>query len=246
MNWEDKGIVLSVKPWSESCLLTTLITEHHGLFKGILRKTKSLNHLQPGTFVLARWKARLSDHLGTYSIEIEDIPFVRLFSFPERILFLKLVSTMLNILLPERHPYPILWDEVSNQFAKLHHPSFDVYYEYLHFEMLLLSELGFGLDLSQCAVCFKKTELKYISPRTGKIACTSCGKPYEHKLFQFDVSVFNDNQGNGVSFTDYKNAFSVTHHFFTTYAMKDLKVDFPILREQFIQNIRSHQFLKIA
>lgn len=237
MNWQDKGIVLSAKPWAEKYLLITLFASENGLSKGLIRTTKTLSHVQPGTIVSCTWKARLAEHLGTFTLDIEEIPFVRLFTLPTHLLFLKTVTSLLELALPERHPYPTLFTDVLRILSSLHYPHFPIYYEYAHLEFLLLKELGFEPDLTQCALCQLPKEIYYVSPKTGKGACFECGKVHAHKVFSFHHALFKNVDLDQLTSKHYQEAFQVTAHFLTQNVLMNKKGQLPMSRFQFIESL---------
>lgn len=246
MQWQDEGIVISAKAWAEKYLLVTLFTNANGVQKGLLRQTKALSHLQVGTIVHCTWKARLSDHLGTFSIEVIDIPFVRLFSMPAHLLFLRATSSLLESTLPERHPYNTLYQDFLRMMKSLHVPSFHIYYEYAHFEFLLLKELGFGFDFSKCVLCNQEKDIYYVSPKTGRGACKACGDVHASKLFVFDAKLFQDEHVHQITQLHYQEAFFLSSHFLTRHVLLHSKTALPMIRAQFINSNISDVGLKTA
>ncbi|CAO4834107.1 MAG: DNA repair protein RecO [Holosporales bacterium] len=234
MNWQDKGVVLSAKPWAEKHLLVTVLTHNNGVNKGLVRITKTLSHLQPGTMVTASWKARLAEHLGTFSLDTEDVPFVRLMHLPKHLLLLKTMTSILEYALVERHPYPELFAETQRILSTLHHPQFPLYYEYAHFEFLLIKELGFGLDLRCCALCQLKKPIYYVSPKTGKGACLDCGKIHASRVFAFNAPLFDAMDLENLTQNHYRDAFLITTHFLTNHVCTHKKSDLPLARLQFL------------
>ncbi|CAO5679929.1 MAG: DNA repair protein RecO [Holosporales bacterium] len=234
MNWQDKGIVLSAKPWAEKHLLVTVLTQNNGVSKGLVRVTKTLSQIQPGTFVAASWKARLSEHLGTFTLDTEDVPFVRLMHLPKHLLLLKTITAILEYTLVERHQYPELFAETHRIFNTLHQPSFPLYYEYAHFEFLLIKELGFGMDLSCCALCQQEKPIYYVSPKTGKGACLDCGQIHAARVFAFNAPLFDAMDLAQLTQMHYREAFLITTHFLSNHICAHKKSDLPIARLQFL------------
>lgn len=234
MNWQDKGIVLSAKPWAEKYLMVTVLTQNNGVNKGLVRQTKTLSHIQPGTIVTASWKARLAEHLGTFTLDSEDVPFVRLMHLPRHLLLLKTITSILEYTLAERHPYPELFTEANRILNSLHLPSFALYYEYAHFEFLLIKELGFGIDLCRCALCQLEKPIHYISPKTGKGACLDCGKMHASRVFSFNAPLFHAMNLDQLTQSHYREAFLITTHFLSNHICVHKKSDLPNARLQFL------------
>ena len=137
MNWTDEGIVLSAKPLAEKSIVLSLLTKENGVHKGVLRITKRTGSVEPGNHVHAIWKSRLSAHLGTYTIEVNYTPIARIMTQGKRILLLKTVTTLVDMLLPERHAYPVIYEYVKEMFSSLHKVS-DPLFNYVRFEHLLI------------------------------------------------------------------------------------------------------------
>ena len=238
MNWTDDGIVLSAKPLAEKSVVLSLLTKDNGLHKGVLRLTKRTGSVEPGNHVHAIWKSRLSAHLGSYTIEVNDTPIARIMTQSNRILLLKTVTTLVDMLLPERHAYPVIYEYIKEIFACLHNMT-DPLFDYVRFEHLLIHEMGFGFDLSKCALCDKVTQLVYLSPKSGRGACYTCGYPYKGKLFTYPWGLFDD----AISIDkEQKNKrilemLKITGFFLSEYAIKQVRASekMPIIREQMLE-----------
>ncbi|CAO5680622.1 MAG: DNA repair protein RecO [Holosporales bacterium] len=237
MNWQDEAIVLSLKPFAEDHTLATLFTKNYGLTKGLLKRTKRTPNFQSGTIVFAAWKARLSDHLGLLNLETLDVPFARLIHFPEKILFLNAITSLCEIILAERHPYPSLYDALNNFIVHLHKPNTFDFLNYVSFEFLSLKEIGFGFDFSKCGICQKEMAICYVSPKSGKGACKNCGMPYKDKLFTLDVDAFLQNDPALMDRQKIKEALTLTGFFFKNHVIKQIKptLELPKVREHLLQ-----------
>jgi DNA repair protein RecO (recombination protein O) len=237
MKWQDEGIVVGNKPFGESSIIVTLLTKNHGLQKGFIKTTKQLKNIQIGTLVNASWKARLSEQLGTFTIEAIDIPFARLIQHPQKIIFLKSLVEIIQIVLPEHHPYQLLYEEISHFLKKIHLLNTNIFYQYCYLEFLLIKELGYGFDFSQCCLCESQNiDIFYISPKTGKGACKKCGDPFASKLFSFDVGVFLTTTEDPLI---YKQALAVSGYFLSHHIIKQIneKQNLPSIREHIIESL---------
>lgn len=183
MKWQDQGVVLGARRYGESSWLVSLMTLDHGRHKGILRGTgKSQLICQPGNNVQASWSARLSDHLGFWQLELISSPLVHFLSNPKGLLGLLALSSILEEILAERHPYPTIYEtqvELISQIAA-NNPLW--LKNYVEFELLLLEQLGYGLDLSKCAVTGTTDTLSFVSPKSGRAVSLEAGLPYREKL----------------------------------------------------------------
>lgn len=194
MEWQDKGIILSQRPWSESYSIVSIFTLNHGRHLGLIRpghQPTARAQLQPGNFVQAIWKARLSDHLGRWQLETDRTTWTSLVNIPKRLAALSSVCTLLDQALPERHLYADLYNHVEKFLQNL---LIDDNWQkkYVQFELDLLSTLGFGLTLDFCAVTQSTENLLYVSPKTGHAVSEDTGKPYADRLLNLPAFLLND------------------------------------------------------
>lgn len=195
MQWEDKGIILSQKSWSDTQSIVSIFTINHGRHLGLVRQSKqpsAKSQLQPGNIVQATWKGRLSEQLGRWQLETENIIWIPLIKKPKRLAALSSACGLLDKGLPERHPYPELFNYFELFLKNLLEIS-DWQRYYLEFELELLSTLGFGLTLDFCAATRTKENLIYVSPKTGHAVCEEAGKPYADRLLKLPNFMLDKN-----------------------------------------------------
>lgn len=181
MEWEDEGFILHTQNFGERKQIISLFTHSHGKCLGMFSLTqKNKSWLQCGAKVKAYWKARLETHLGFWTLDPLQTNFASLFDSPGPLAALVSATALCHVLLPERHAYPQLYDKFSNFLGTLTGP--DWITAYINFELHLLEDLGYGLNLSSCAVTGKKDNLVAVSPRTGRSVCESIAAPYQEKL----------------------------------------------------------------
>ncbi|NSY39727.1 DNA repair protein RecO [Leisingera sp. ANG59] len=170
MEWRDHGILLSVRRHGESSAIIDVFTEEHGRHAGIVRGGASRRMapiLQPGAQLDVTWRARLEDHLGSYHAEPLRSRAAAALSGRLALAGLNTVTALLSFCLPEREPHPGLYIR-SEQLLDLL-GSEDLWpLAYLRWELALLEEMGFGLDLTACAVSGSRVGLAYVSPKTGR------------------------------------------------------------------------------
>lgn len=170
MEWRDHGILLSMRRHGESAAIIEVFTEEHGRHAGIVRggaSRKQAPHLQPGAQLDVLWRARLEDHLGSYQAEPVRSRAAAAMSGRLALAGLNAVTALLGFSLPEREPHPMLYRR-SEQLLDLLGQDEIWPLAYLRWEMALLEELGFGLDLSRCAVSGVREGLVYVSPKSGR------------------------------------------------------------------------------
>jgi DNA repair protein RecO (recombination protein O) len=184
MEWHDEGIVLSARPHGENAAVVTLLTASHGRHAGLVpggqgRTAKPM--LQPGNRVQAQWRARVIDQLGTYTLDLLGAQAALWLDAPEIIATIASACAVTEASLPERQPMPGVYAGLATLFAL---QDADLWAPvYIKYEMNLLQALGYGLDLTQCAVGGEAENLAYISPRTGRAVSREAGMPYHDKLF---------------------------------------------------------------
>jgi DNA repair protein RecO (recombination protein O) len=174
MDWRDEGILLSMRPHGESAAIIEVLTALHGRHAGVVRggaSRKMAATLQPGTGLALEWRARLDDHIGSFTVE----PLrsrAHLLSDRMALGGLMAACALLRVALPEREPHPGLFPTTLALFDRLGAEGWTS--AYLRWELQLLEDLGFGLDLTCCAVTGAREGLAYVSPKTGR-AVTKAG-----------------------------------------------------------------------
>jgi DNA repair protein RecO (recombination protein O) len=183
MDWSDEGIFLGGKPLGEANLIAEILTLEHGRHLGLVRGGRSRRirpTLQPGNLVRVTWRARLSEHLGGFNVELMEAHGARALDDARA---LAAIGTLAGLakLLPERDPHPELYATTLHVLRSFGEP--DIWPAlFVHWEYQLLQELGFGLDLSACAATGMVEDLVYVSPRSGRAVSGEAGAPYGDKL----------------------------------------------------------------
>jgi len=185
IEWSDDGIVLSARRHGESGAIVSLLTRAHGRHAGLVlggagRRARGV--YEPGNRVSAVWRARLSEHLGHYACELAESRAAALLDDALRLAALSSAAAILDAALPEREPHERLYDSLDALVARLCDPSASWPARYVRFELDLLSDLGFGLDLTRCAVTGHSNDLAYVSPKTGRAVSTPAAEPYRDRL----------------------------------------------------------------
>ena len=186
MNWSDDGYVLSVRRHGETAAIVNLLTQKHGRHAGLVRGgmgRRLRGVLQPGNHVVANWRGRLAEHLGTYVLEGERDHAARLFSDGNRLAGLTAATAVTEAVLPERQPQ----FRIYNAFASLLEAlgtSPDWAVIYVRYELGLLSELGFALDLTKCSATGVTENLEHVSPRTARAVSRTAAHPYKNRLLR--------------------------------------------------------------
>ncbi len=183
MQWTDEAIVLATRRHGEHSLILELMTPAHGRHLGLVRGGRSRRRqpfLQPGNSLSATWRARLDEHLGNFTVEPTTERASRLMQGACGVYGLQLLAALLR-LLPERDPHPRLYTALAAILDALDAPLMAG--ELLvRFELEMLSDLGFGIDLSSCAATGSNDDLAYVSPKSGRAVSRSAGEPYAERL----------------------------------------------------------------
>ncbi len=183
IQWNDQGFVLAVRPHGETGVVLTLLTAERGRHLGLVPGGRGRQHrgiLQPGNQVEAWWRARLPEHLGTYRVEALHAHAAAMLDHPERLAALASACALCETLLPERHPQPATFAAFGVWLEGLGTEAWASIY--VHWELALLRDLGYGLDLRTCAATGTQSDLIYVSPKSGRAVSAEAGKPYQDRL----------------------------------------------------------------
>ncbi len=212
MEWRETGLLLRCAPHGESAAIIEVFTETRGRHAGIVRggaSRKMAAVLQPGTQLDVTWRARLEDHLGAFTPEPVQS---RAYLMSDRLTLagLNALTGLLCFAMPEREPHGALYrqtlavlDMMDGEFWPL---------AYLRWELSLLEELGFGLDLESCAVTGATEGLTFISPKSGRAVATGSAGQWADKLLPLSPALV----GAGGSEQEILDGLRVTGHFLHT------------------------------
>lgn len=185
MDWQDDGILLSVRPHGESSAILEVFTPGQGRHLGVMRGggSRRLAPLfQPGAQLSLAWRARLDTHLGQFRAEVTRSRAGALLDDPPRLAALASVCALLGFTLPERAPHPALYARSAALLDALAAGGASWPLGYLRWELALLEEAGFGLDLSACAVTGATAGLAFVSPRSGRAVSRAGAGDWAEKL----------------------------------------------------------------
>jgi DNA repair protein RecO (recombination protein O) len=238
MNWSDEGIVLSARKHGESAAIVTLLTRLNGRYSGLVHGgagSRARGIYQTGNLVSADWRARLSEHLGSLTCELLRPHAAGLLN--ERLPLMALISAsaLVERLLPEREPHPETFDRFCALVESLGDGP-DWLARYVHWELALLTDLGYGLDLSQCAATGAIVDLIYVSPRTGCAVSATAGEPYLDKLLK--LPDFLIGSVGATDAVDIQAGLRLTGHFLARCAKDADAGDLPAVRAQFVDRLR--------
>ena len=209
MDWREDGLLLSTRRHGESAAIIEVLTERHGRHAGIVRgggSRKMAALLQPGTQLDLTWRARLEDHLGTFTVEPLKSR-AHLMTDRKTLAGLNALTALLSFALPEREPHGAIYQRTLTVIELMDQDIWPL--AYLRWELSLLDELGFGLDLETCAVTGTKDRLTYISPKSGRAVSAGAAGDWADKLLPLSPALI----GTGRSVEDIRDGLRVTGHF---------------------------------
>ncbi|MDX2258361.1 MAG: DNA repair protein RecO [Hyphomicrobiaceae bacterium] len=185
MQWSDEAIVLGARAHGETAAVAEIFTRSHGRHLGLVhggRGRRARPVLQAGNHIDATWTARLPEQLGHIAIELRAPYAARSMADGASLAGLQSLTALLR-LLPERDPHPALFEVSLFVLGFLDDPS--VWPALMvRWEVALLEDLGFGLDLGQCAATGGNDDLVYVSPKSGRAVSASAGAPYADRLLR--------------------------------------------------------------
>ena len=230
MEWRSVGILLAARKHGETSLIIDTFCPGHGRYLGVVKGGASRKFapiLQVGAQLDLTWKARLQDHLGSFKVELVRARTVHAMS--DRILAAGLmsVSTILSRVLPERQAYDNFYRTTEDLLDLLNQPNIWPM-AYLRWELELLTVLGYGLDLSKCAVSGSTEKLRYVSPRTGRAISEQAAGEWVSKLLHLP-SIILKGSGNSDSIID---GLKLTGYFLTKKVFNELSVRSPVSERQ--------------
>lgn len=235
MEWQDHGTIISTRKMGETSVLLEVFTRDHGRHSGVVRggvSRKMTPHLQAGTLVSVKWKARLEGHLGSFVFEpIKSRSHI--LSDSLALAALNSTTSLLRHFLPERevsrdiyHQSEVLFDQMGAD------PSWLM--KYLNWEFLLLQELGYGLDLSSCAVMGSPDDLIYISPKTGRAVSRHGAGEWAERLLPLPQCLLGQSSFN---IEEFLSGLRVCGHFFSKISEEVSGREMPLSRQRFIDRV---------
>lgn len=245
MHWSDKAIITSCKKYSENSAIITAFTNFHGIHKGLVRSIqgkKNRGVFQSGNIVNIQWKGRLQEHLGNFTAEIEKPAFATIANNNTKLSGLISITLMLESMLQEKEPHELLYEYVYDLISEIEEDTISWIAKYIMFEIKLLSETGFGIDIEKCVVCNNQEDLIYISPKSGRAVCEKHGKPYHDKLIKLPCFMKTVEYSN-LKWEEIEQGCLVCNYFFHKYITKPNYLKIPEARYRFINAILKNKNL---
>jgi len=240
MEWREEAIVLGAKRHGETSAIVDVLTRRHGRHAGLVRSGRSKRMrpvLQQGNIVEVNWKARLEEHLGSFTIEPIAMNAALVMDEPMRLAGLTTLTALCG-LLPEREPHAELYEAGKLILSNMEHD--EIWPALLtRWEAGLLDSLGFGLDLSVCASTGQSQGLIYVSPKSGRAVSQQAGEPYKTRLLALPKFFLGDS--SDISTQNLIDGFELTGYFLHRHITGPRGIELPDSRERLITYLKSTQ-----
>ena len=232
MEWTDDGIVLGTRRHGEANAILEVMTRDRGRHLGLVRGgggSRLRPVLQPGNTVRVVWRARLDEHLGHYAVEPLRMHGASQLAAAHVVYGVIHLSALCR-LLPERDPHPDVYDRLADILDHLEDP-LAAATQLVRFELQMLAELGFGLDLTSCAATGARSELDYVSPKSGRAVSRGAGAPWQDRLLRLPAFLSDTVTP---SLDDIADGFALTGFFLARHVLEPRGLAFAEARAGFV------------
>jgi len=233
MRWESEGIVLGFNLHNEKSYILEVLTKEHGRHKGLIRGIHSKNLrsvIEPGNEVKALWSGRLETHLGNFTIEPIKSWSSLILNRKDKLTALSSLCSLISLTMAEKQPNDLIYFNSKEMIKKMSSDDDDWIKEYIYWELGLLSEIGYGIDLSKCAVTSKTDELVYVSPTSGRAVTLEGAGSYKDRLIKLPKFIVS--QDNEYDNHDIVNGLELTEYFLRKRFFEPNNLNFPQSRNR--------------
>jgi DNA repair protein RecO (recombination protein O) len=240
MEWSDEAIVLGTRRHGENNIILELLTRAHGRHLGLVRGGAGARMravLQPGNSVMTTWRARLDEHLGHFAIEGLRLRAGDFITSRHAIYAVTHLAALIR-LLPERDPHEGVFEAFQVLLDRIDQPA-EAAALAIHFELQMLTELGFGLDLSACAATGATIDLVYVSPKSGRAVSRAAGEPWRDKLLPLPHFLLHE--GEPPTAAELVDGFALTGFFLARHAFEPRGLALADARAHFVAAVLGHQ-----
>lgn len=236
MEWIEDALILGTRKHGETSVILEVMTRGHGRHLGLVRGGRSRKMqptLQAGNRVSVGWRARLEDHLGVFTVDPVELRAAALMETGVGLHGIQTIAALLR-LLPERDPHVGLADAAEVVIENLHDPTLTAAL-LVRFELAVLDDLGFGLDLNECVATGTRDDLVYVSPKSGRAVSRRAGKPYHDKMLVLPSFLKSDEPH--LAREDVSDAFALTGFFLNRHIYEPRGLTPPLARESLQRDI---------
>jgi len=227
--------VLGTRRHGEGSAIIEVMTRAHGRHLGLVRGgsgSRLRPVLQPGNSVRVEWRARLDDHLGNYTVEGLRLRAASFLGLPHAVYGVTHLSALCR-LLPERDAHSEVYDRLEAALEHIDDPA-AVAVNVVRFELRLLAELGFGLDLESCAATGTRDDLIYVSPKSGRAVSRAAGTPWQDRLLRLPSFLNRDALSERPPPDELRDGFALTGFFLTRHVLEPRGVLFSEVRQSLV------------
>ena len=237
MEWDDEAVVLSIRRHGEHGGIVSLLTRSHGRHAGLVHGAQSKANrgiAQPGNHVRAWWRGRLAEQLGVLRLEVLHAHAGAVLDDPERLSALSAACALAELALPERQPHPGAFAALEALLTAL--PAASWPSVYVHWELALLRDLGFGLDLTACAATGATEDLGFVSPKTARAVSRSAAGPWKDKLLPLPRFLVEGGEGDRA---DIRAGLLLTGFFLDRHVLSAHNLSMPSARIRLVDRFRA-------
>jgi DNA repair protein RecO (recombination protein O) len=244
MDWQDDGIVLSALRHGETSAVVRILTSEHGVHAGLVRggfSKRQRSLIEPGNLVHATWRGRLAEQLGTFTLEVRHAHGAGVMDDANRLAALASATSVVQAALPEREPHPSIFKALKILLETLENAALDDLVTawgsvYVKWEVGVLSELGFRLDLSHCAATGATEDLIWVSPKSARAVSKDAGLPYRHQLLALPDFLKTDG-GSAKDLQDVLNGLKLTGYFLDRHIFAAHDKSMPSARSRLVERL---------
>ena len=240
IEWTADGIILTVRRFGETDCLVDIFTSDFGRASGFVKGGQGRAHrpvLQPGNRVVANWRSRLPDQLGRFTFEPRGATVADILTDPKRLLAIGALTATLSTALPDREPHPDLYNGSDGVVTLIQLGDIaEIAAGIARLDLAILSALGYGLDLSACAVTGDTRDLAYVSPKSGRAVSRMAAGPYADKLLRLPPFIL---EGSQATLADGRDALVLSQFFLDRHVWVSRKDGMPAGRHRFFERIQS-------
>ncbi len=237
MKWNDEGILIDLKVHGEKNCIIRVFTENNGLCSGLVKggQTKKIrSSLQPGAQLVVSWSARLAEHLGTFQVDVKNSRSNLFMGEKLSLYAFNSICSMITSFLMDREDQNVLYTHTKELLEQLEKGE-GWLTDYVKWELLFLKEIGFGLELSNCAVSGTSKNLSHVSPKTGRAVCYEVAGPWKDRLLKLPKFLFLSNDLTDISASEALEGLVLSGHFFLNWVLPQYnRANMPIARSSFI------------
>lgn len=236
MEWDAAAIILDARPYGEGDAIATVMTSEHGTYRGLARGGGARGRTaiwQPGNLVQARWVARLAEQLGSISAELVHPAAALAMDDALNLAILSAACAVAEGALPEREPHPRVFNGLLHLIAHLSQ-GHTLLPDLIRWEIALLADLGFGLDLSSCAVSGETAGLAYVSPKTGRAVTAAAAGVWISRLLPLPSFLVGGNQAGPA---DCRDGLRLSGHFLARDALGHYHRPLPVARQMLYDRV---------